>query len=177
MSHADVQTLVEVVQLVERIGAELEIAPFNQILEPAGYVTEFCLGGPDSNQRTKIHLSNFLQGVRINPYMPGDPNNIAILIKDEIFRYEKNQSEFAVLARLFPEPKKHPIILVCGQTARSNRGAVYYLIQNYDEFLRKQYGDRKQFCLILKLQSPLIYGYRSAKLVKDLTDTAFIPFS
>lgn len=176
MSHSDVQTLVEVVKLAEKIEADLKVAPFEQFLEPPGSVTEFCLGGPDSNQRTKIHLANFLKGVRFNPYMPGNPDNIAILVQGQNFQYEKNQSEHAILARFFPASKSHPVILISGQTARSNQGAVHYLIENYDYFLRKKFGSGKQFCLLIKLYSPLTYGYKSAKLEKDLTKVAFIPF-
>ena len=176
MSYADVRTLVEVVKLAEEIGVELEVAPFDQIAEPAGEVTEFCLGGPDSNQRTKVHLANFLKGVRFNPYMPGDPNNIAIVTQNGTFRYEKDQSEYAILARFYPNPKRHPVILICGQTARANQGAAHYLIENYDHFLRRSFGNKKQFCLLIRLQSPLTYGYKSARLEKDLTSTAFTPF-
>lgn len=173
MSHEDIQTLVEVVSLAHEVGVELEIVPFDQLLEPAGDTTEFCLGGPDSNQRTKVHLANFLQGVRFHPHAPGNIDNIAILSKNEIFRYRKNDSEYAILARLYPYPNSRPVILVCGQTAKSNRGAIYYLLQNYDDFLRKRYGNRKRFCLIIKLYSPLTYGFKSARLEKDLTNIAF----
>lgn len=177
MSHSDVQTLVEVVKLAEKIDAKLNIAPFGQFLEPPGSVTEFCLGGPDSNQRTKIHLTNFLKGIRFNPYMPGDPENIAITTRDQKFQYEKNQNEHAILARIYPDLKSRPVILISGQTARSNQGVVHYLIQNYDHVLRKKFGNKQQFCLLIKLESPLTYGYKSAKLERDLTGIAFTPFS
>jgi hypothetical protein len=176
MSHSDVQTLIEVVRLADKIHSDLVIVPFDEILEPAGGVTEFCIGGPDSNQRTKVHLESFLKGIRLNPYSPGDSDNIAIITKNEKFRYEKNKNEYAILARIYPGSPSHPVFLICGQTARSNQGAVHYLIRNCDVSLRKKFGNRKQFCLIIGLQSPSTYGYKSAKLEKDLTDTAFTPF-
>ncbi|MEO0790679.1 MAG: hypothetical protein AAFY36_18590, partial [Bacteroidota bacterium] len=175
MSHEDVQTLIEVAKLAEEIDVELKIAPFEKFVEPPGSATEFCLGGPDSNQRTKIHLANFLQEIRFNPYMPGDPENIAILIQGQEFRYEKDRSEHAILARIYPEPKSRPVILVSGQTAKSNRGAVHYLIENYDRALRKKFGNEKQFCLLIKLKDPTSYGYKSARLERDLTGIAFKP--
>jgi hypothetical protein len=177
MSHADVQTLVEVVKLTNEVGSKLEIAPFDQILEPAGNVTEFCLGGPDSNRRTKVHLETFLHGVILKPYAPGDQDNIAIATKDRIYRYKKNESEYAILARFYPNATANPVILICGQTARSNRGAIHYLIEHYDHTLRKKYGNKRQFCLIIGLQSPVTYGYKSAFLESDLTDIAFVPFT
>jgi hypothetical protein len=174
MSHSDIQALVEVVSLAQEVGVSLEAFSFDELLEPAGDTTEFCLGGPDSNQRTKAHLENFVQGVRFHSYEPDNIDNIAIITKSEIFRYRKNESEFAVLARFYPYPNSRPVILICGQTAKSNRGAIHYLLQNYDGFLRKRYSNNQRFCLVVKLQSPLTYGYKSARLQKDLTDIAFI---
>jgi hypothetical protein len=176
MSHADVQTLVEVVKLTNEIGSKLEIAPFDEILEPAGKVTEFCLGGPDSNRRTKVHLETFLRGIILKPYAPGDPDNIAIATKDAIYRYKKNESEYAILARFYPNETANPVILICGQTARSNRGAIHYLIEHYDQALREKYGNKRQFCLMIGLRSPSTYGYKSVYLEEDLTGIAFIPF-
>jgi hypothetical protein len=176
MAHGDVETLVEIVKLVSEIPGNLIVAPFDRVLEPPGKITEFCIGGPTSNERTKIHLENFLKGVRFNPYAPNDPDRIALVTKEEKFRYEENQNEYMLLARFYPHQGSYPIILICGQTARSNQGAAHYLAQNYADALSRKYGNKKTFCLILKLQSPSIYGYKSVKLVKDLTDTAFIPF-
>lgn len=175
MTHGDVETLVEVVRLVDKIGGKLSIARFDRILEPAGEMSEFCIGGPDSNQRTKVHLENFLKGIRHNPYSPDSPDNIAIVTKEEIYRYKRHEDEYAVLARFYPDPDSYPVILICGQTSRSNQGAIHYLVKNYDGFLRKKFGNKKPFCLVLKLQSPLTYGFKSVQLVKDVTDTAFVP--
>lgn len=176
MAHGDVETLVEVVRLVDEIGGKLVIARFDRILEPAGEMTEFCIGGPDSNQRTKVHLENFLKGVRYNPYSPDSPDNVALVTKDEIYRYKKHEDEYAILARFYSEPDSYPVILICGQTSRSNQGATHYLVKNYEKFLREKFGNKKPFCLIIKLQSPLTYGFRSVRLVKDVTDIAFVPF-
>lgn len=174
MSHGDVETLVEVARIVHEIRGEATIAPFDKILEPAGSVTEFCIGGPDSNERTKAHLRNFLKGIYINPYSPGTPDSIAILTKGEIFRFERDEKEYAILAKFRPASNSHPVLLVCGQTSKTNRAAGYYLGQNYDKSLRKKFGNG-QFCLILKVTSPASYGYKAVELAKDVTDTAFTP--
>lgn len=93
-----------------------------------------------------------------------------------MYHYEKNQTEYAILARFFPNASANPTILICGQSSRSNRGAAYYLIQNYDQILRKKYSNKKQFCLVIGLQSPLTYGYKSARLEDDVTAIAFVPY-
>lgn len=177
VTHGDVETLIEIAKLVAEINAKLVIARFDRILEPAGETTEFCIGGPDSNPRTKVHLENFLQGIYINPYMPDDPDNIAFVTKGKKYIFVNNKDEHAILARFYPESDSYPVILICGQTSKGNRGAVHYLNKNYDSYLRQKFGNKKPFCLILKLQSPLTYGVKAVHLVKDITDIAFIPFT
>ncbi|BAY23394.1 hypothetical protein NIES2100_31590 [Calothrix sp. NIES-2100] len=177
VTHGDVETLIEIAKLVAEIDGKLVIARFDRILEPAGETTEFCIGGPDSNPRTKVHLENFLQGIYINPYMPDDPDNIAFVTKEKKYRFVNNKDEHAILARFYPESDSYPVILICGQTSKGNRGAVHYLNKNYDSYLRQKFGNKKPFCLILKLQSPLTYGVKAVHLLKDITDIAFIPYT
>lgn len=175
MSHCDIETLIEIVRLVDDIGGRAKIAPFDKILEPAGEVTEFCIGSPASNQRTQVHAENFLKGVEFTPYIQDDPDSLAIITKDDKFRHKAYEDEYAVLTRFYPTPDSQPVILISGQTSRSNQGATYYLIKNYNTSLRKKFGSKRSFCLVLKLQSPLTYGHKSVTLVKDITDVAFTP--
>lgn len=177
MSHRDVEILVDIVSLMNQIGARLVIAPSDRILEPAGDMAEFCIGGPGSNQRVKVHMENFLQGVWINDYAPESLESLAISTQKDTFRYEKDRHEYAILARFYPYADAHPTFLFCGQTSRANQGAAYYLIRHYEKSLRAKFSTRKPFCLVLRLQSPSTYGHKAVRLVKDVTDVAFIPQS
>ncbi|MDB9439564.1 hypothetical protein PN450_22855 [Dolichospermum lemmermannii CS-548] len=123
MALGDVETLIEVTRLIDEIHGKLVIAHFESILERPGKTAEFCIGGPDSNQRTKVHLETFIQGIYFNAYIPNDPDNIAIVTKEDKYRYVKNQDEHAILARFYPESDSYPIILICGQTSKGNQGA------------------------------------------------------
>ena len=58
-----------------------------------------------------------------------------------------------------------------------DQGAVHYLKENYDRYLKSKFGNKKPFCLILKLQSPLTYGVEAVQVVKDITDIAFLRFN
>lgn len=175
MSHCDIETLIELVRLIDGIGGKPKIAAFDKILEPPGEMTEFCIGGPDSNHRTKVHAENFLKGVQFLPLNLDDPDNLAIITSTGKFRHIAYEEEYVILARLYPRPMSRPVILISGQTARSNQGATHYLIKNYNSTLRKKFGSKRPFCLLLKLQSPRTYGYKSVGLVEDITDTAFVP--
>jgi hypothetical protein len=172
MSHKDIGTLVEAVRIVHEIGGEATIAPFDEALEPAGIITEFCIGGPDSNERTQIHLDNFLIGVQARRFT--DPvDQLAIITRAETFKFENREKEYAILAKFFPKPNSKPVFLVSGQTGFANKGAMYYLAQNYDRLLRKKYG-LGPFCLIMRVTSPWTYGYKMVEAAKDITDTAFV---
>jgi hypothetical protein len=175
MSHSDIETLVEVVRIVDEIGGTVTIAPFDKVLEPAGGITEFCIGSPASNDRTKVHAENFLKGVKFLPYSPESPDSLAIITSEGKFRHEAYEEEYAVLTRFYPHPASQPIFLISGQTARSNHGATHYLLENYNNSLRKKFGSNRPFCLLLKLQSPRTYGHKSVRLVADITNTAFSP--
>lgn len=176
MSHGDIETLVEIVRLVDEIGGELTIAPFDKVLTAAGEMTEFCIGGP-SNHRTMVHIENFLKGLQFRYFLQDDPDSLAIITKEDKFKYEWHENEYAILARFYPNRGSHPVVLISGQTSRANQGAIHYLIKNHDTFLRREFGNKKSFCLIVKLQSPLTYGHKSVRLVKDITDIAFTPFA
>ena len=176
MSHGDIETLVEIVKFVDGIGGEFAIAPFDKLLTPAGGMTEFCIGGP-SNQRTMVHIENFLKGLQFRYFSQDDPSSLSIITKEEAFKCKWHEQEHAVLARFYPSPDSQPVVLISGQTSRANQGAIHYLLQNHDGFLRKKFGNKKPFCLIVKLRSPRTYGYKSVRLVKDITDIAFTPLT
>ena len=167
MSHGDIETLVDAVKIVREVGGEVTVAAFDKILEPAGSIAEFCIGGPAANQRTEVHIKNYLKGIEIHPYTD-DAESLCISAGDEKFRYQKGEKEFALLAKVFPNSKSHPVFLISGQTSMGNKAALYYLAQGYDGELRSKY-DEQPFCLILELTSPWTYGYKSVKLTKDIS--------
>jgi hypothetical protein len=171
----DVDVLVETARLVEEIGAKATIARFDRVLEPAGDAAEFCIGGPDSNERSRVHLKTYLPGVRFMPWKEAGVERDAIVAGDDVFRYQPTELEHAVLARFHPDASARPVILICGQSSRGNRAAIHYLSANYDTSLRRSYGDERPFCLILKVESPQVYGVKSVRLAKDVTEVAFAP--
>ncbi len=174
MSHKDIGTLVEAVKIIDKIGGEVIVAPFEETLEPPGDVVEFCIGGPDANERTQSILDNFLVGVRMYLYKDKvQGRRLAINTKTKLYKYNKGKEEFAILAKFMPKPNSKPVFLIAGQTGFANRGAMYYLAQNYDSSLRRKYK-LGPFCMITKVISPWDYGYKMVELVEDITATAFV---
>jgi hypothetical protein len=178
MSHGDVETLVEAVEIVHELGGRIEVAPFNEKPKGVGSMTEFCIGGPDSNERTKAHLINHLSGLMVHDYAPGNPDSIAIEFEGKKYRYEKDddgklKQAYAILAKFYNNELSNskPIFLICGQTSITNKSAIAYLIQNYEK-LAKEFGD-KPFCVIVKPRDYRTYGYQDVVRVDNLTGLIF----
>jgi hypothetical protein len=170
-NHGDIDSMIEIVKVIHRIGCSIRVAPFDKAVETPGESSEICIAGPDSNERTKILLDTFFDGVRVNPY-DCETDRLGIVTKKRTFSYEKGEKEYAVLAKFFPKPTKKPVILICGQTAFANRGASYYLATNFDKSIARKYGDG-EFCLITRVISPWQFGHKSVELFDDISDVAF----
>lgn len=178
MAHGDVETLIETVKIVHELGGNVEVAPFDEKPKGVGIMTEFCIGGPDSNKRTKAHLANHFNGLRFHDYSPGNPDSIAIEFEGKKYRYEKNEDgtlkqAYAILAKFRNNelPNSRPVFLICGQTQVTNKSAISYLMQNYKK-LGKEFND-KPFCLIVKPRDYKSYGYQDVVRVDNLTGLIF----
>jgi hypothetical protein len=171
-SHRDLETAIEALKLVYDIEAESKVLPVESTLESPGSVTEFCIAGPGSNERTKAHLDNYFDRVGMKPFSDG-PESLAIVTKRKTYRLVGGEIEYAVLAKFFPYPNSKPVFIICGQTGIANKGALHYLAQSYDKLVKRGHPLDK-FCLILKVQKPSQYGYKSVVLEEDITDTAFL---
>jgi hypothetical protein len=175
MHHNDVEGLVDLIRLVEEIGAKPVVVRFDRILEPAGETAELCIGGPASNERARVHLKTYLPGIQFRPYAAGEQRSLAIVTGDDVFPYEETELEHVVLARFYPDASSYPVILISGQSSLSNRGAISYLAKHYERSVRLLHPDGESFCFVLTLKSPLVYGIKSVHLAKDVTATAFRP--
>lgn len=173
LSHWDVETVVEIVKIICEIHGEVKIAAFDKALEPAGDITEFCVGSPDSNERTEAHIKNFMQNFSNTPRSTDSPDSLAIHIAGETYRHKRGELEYVVLAKIVPNQYSHPIFMMSGQSSLGNKASVYFLAKNYKTFLWKKYK-YDSFCLLLRIKEPRLYGYKSVEIVKDVTDTVLI---
>lgn len=173
LSHRDVETVVEIVKIICEIDGEVTIAAFDKALEPAGEITEFCVGSPDSNERTGVHIKNFMQNIYNNPSSKDESDSLAILIAGETYRHKRGDIEYAILAKVVPNQYSRPVFLMSGQSSLGNKASIYFLAKNYKTVLWDKYK-YNSFCLLLRIREPKLYGYKSVELVKDLTDTVLI---
>ena len=93
MAHGDIETLVDAVKIVHELGGNVEVAPFDEKPKGVGIMTEFCIGGPSSNERTKAHLLNHFNGLRFLDYSPGNPDSIAIVFDEKNIDMKKMKTE------------------------------------------------------------------------------------
>ena len=171
VARSDVYALLDIGSLVDELSGKIDVRSSDELREGIGDRTEFCIGGPDSNPRTAAHLASFLPGVVIHPYSEtGAP--VVITTGGDRFVRDPEKREFAIVARISPSGAARPVFVISGQTSITNRAAVHFLRQHYVD-LAKTIGTRDQFCLIVGVTSPDVYGHQLVDLEKDVTATAF----
>jgi hypothetical protein len=79
------------------------------------------------------------------------------------------QLEFAVVAKFTRTEAPRPVFVICGQTAITNWAAVHFLRDRYST-LEVESSD--QFCLLLTLREPKLYGHHEVEH-EDISSVAF----
>ena len=171
VSQRDAGALVETLSIIQPFEPEVVLTSGKSCQEPIGDMTEFCIGGPDSNPRTKVHLEKFLTGIQAHSFQD-EGYRLEIKAGARSFKYERNRKEYAVLANILIEKYAKPLFLICGQTSIANKCALHYLRMNYDTTLHSLFG-QDQFCLITQVIFPNTYGHKMVEFVADITDIAF----
>lgn len=171
VARSDVYALLDVGSLVDELGGDIDVRSYEELREGIGDRTEFCIGGPDSNPRTAAHLAAFVPGVVDHPYSKLGPA-VAITAGDDRFVRDPEKREYAIVAKIIPAGADRPVFVISGQTSITNRAAVHFLRQHYAD-LTKKVGTHSQFCLILRVTSPDVYGHKLVNIEKDVTAIAF----
>lgn len=156
--------------LVRGLGAQTSIVSWDQVREGIGDRTEFCIGGPDSNGRTRGHLMSYVPGVTMRPYH-AQRDRLALAVGGQRFRLVSGEQEFAAVVKLTQRGMR-PLFLICGQTAVTNWAAVKFLKSNC-RTLTKTLESTDQFCIILRVTRPDVYGHGTVKIEADVSSVAF----
>jgi hypothetical protein len=171
-SHDDVYAAFEVATLAYELACPISVRSCEDMRESNGNRTEFCIGGPDSNPRTRGHLASHLPGVTVRSYHPSRRDSIAIVVGDHLFLRDPEDQEYALVAKFTPQTATRPVIIICGQTGITNRAAMHFLKCEYRE-VAKTVTSTDQFCIIIRVASPGTYGYQAASLERDVSAAAF----
>jgi hypothetical protein len=170
-SHDDVRAVITAACLARELGCRGEIAAATALSEANGARLEFCIGGPVSNPRTKAYLASELPGVVFKP-LTARRGSGAVVVGGSRFLFEAGRREHAVVAKFTPRGSARPVILVAGQTAIANRGAIQYL-EGEHRALAKSLASSDLFCLILCVEDSHTQGCDATRLAADVTVTAF----
>lgn len=162
----DVAALVELATLVRECGARADLANDGAPAQGFGRFTEFCVGGPGGNPRTATHLRTMLRGVTFSD------NVETITVGAVTYRFRQDLAEYVVLARAGGPARDRPVFVLAGQTAPTNLAAARYLAGHHRALYRR-YGAERDFCLVLRVVEPPVYGVDFVELVADVTDVAF----
>lgn len=142
----DVSALLELAALVKDCGAQAEVVRHDLARQGFGDRTEFCLGGPSSNQRMAAHLRSLLPGVAMDAGTdPKRRDRGSLVIGSESYPPEKGMTEYVVLARLPGGEGGRPVFLFCGQHPITHQAATRYLSRHYEKLARK-YGGGPSSC-------------------------------
>lgn len=171
VQEADVSAVVELAVLAKSGGTEPTVVLHGEALEGVGEQVEFCIGGPDSNRRTAAHLRWLMPGV-VQAAYEEDPDGLTLRVGPTAYRRERNSYEYVLVARIVVPGGRHPLFIICGQTAATNHAAARYLGRQRNALL-DQYGGRENFCLVLRIVGRAAYGNSFVELVADVTGDAF----
>jgi hypothetical protein len=173
MNHHDVYALIGVATLAASTGSPVSVVSCNDFQGLNGDRTEFCLGGPGggSNPRTGAHLAAHLPGVRTQV---AGTRPLTYEIGGRIYHCNPGTEEFALVAKFTPAGSTRPVILICGQTALSNRAAVAFLTREHRALARGAV-DVRRFAVMLRVSASGTYGHEAAELETDVTGAAFGP--
>ncbi|MEU6082758.1 hypothetical protein [Streptomyces sp. NPDC047108] len=173
VARRDVFALLELSAIIKDCGANAQIVAHDAAEQGFGERTEFCIGGPVSNQRMAAHLRSLLPGVVVNTDSEPGPDRGAFTIGGERYRMDKGTVEHVLLARLTGGLDGRPVFLASGQHSNANHAAVRYLARNHTRLARK-YGGHT-FALLLKVVNSDAYGPDVVELVADVTRAASSP--
>jgi hypothetical protein len=118
------------------------------------------------------HLARFLPGVSVRSAPPDSPDPGAIVAAGQEFRRERDSREYVLVARVRPPGGGHPLFLICGQTAITNRAAASYLRERYGE-ISSAHGAGGSWCIVLRVVAPSIYGHQMTELAADVSVSTF----
>ncbi|MEU7907345.1 hypothetical protein [Actinoplanes sp. NPDC049118] len=171
VNKADMSAIVELAVLAKSGGTEPTVVLHGETLDGVGEQVEFCVGGPDSNARTAAHLRWLLPGVSHTPY-DEDPEGLTLRVGPATYRRERDSYEYVLVARVAVPGGRHPLFVICGQTAATNHAAARYLARKRETLL-DQHGSQANFCLVLRIVGRGAYGNSFVEPVADVTADAF----
>jgi hypothetical protein len=174
VAQHDVFALLELAALIKDCRSHADILAHDATQQGFGTRTEFCVGGPVSNQRMAAHLRSMLPGIEVNTDPLPGPDRGAFTIGGETYRMEKGEVEYVLLARIAAGQdagNNRPVFLASGQRGIANQAAARYLTRHHARLARK-YGVNGTFCLLLKIVSSAAYGPDIVELVADITRPA-----
>ncbi|WP_030241632.1 hypothetical protein [Streptomyces sp. NRRL S-350] len=165
VTRRDAYALMSLAGLVENCGARAEIVAHDSANRGLGAKTEFCIGGPVSNERTAAHLAWGLPGALIAS--GAEPGSNVITVGERDFTADHDQVH-TLLARIATPDGGRPVFLVSGQTGTANQAGVRHLVAHHRE-LAREYGRNGTFAVVLRVVKPKAYGPDMVEVAADVT--------
>jgi hypothetical protein len=162
--HGDVYAIIELAILAAESGCAFSLVPADAP-ELNGHRTELSIGGLGSNRRNVEYLAGHLPGVKVN--QRGD-----FTVDGQRFLHKQGRADHALVAKFTPPQSEQPVLMIMGQSAIANRGAVHLLKRDFKR-LSKEIDSLDRFCLMLRVDAADTYGYQAVQVATDLSAVAF----
>ncbi|MDY0814964.1 hypothetical protein [Kitasatospora purpeofusca] len=169
VTRRDAYALMELAALVKECGAHTDLVAHDAAPRGLGAKTEFCFGGPVSNERMAAHLAWGLPGVAISNDRAAPDNTITV--GGRSYAADLQAGEYVLLARLATPGPGRPVFLISGQTGVANHAGVRHLVAHHRRLVRR-YGTDGTFALLLKVVNPGAYGPDVVEQIADVTALA-----
>jgi hypothetical protein len=172
-NRKDVRAIIEVATLASQLGSDVITESSNDFRGSNDARTEFCIGGPlgGANIRTGGHLAAHLPGVTILPYSE-EPESAAFVVDGHRYLFERDNLEYALVAKFTPPEASRPVFLICGHSSLANQAAIHYLKRHHRDVARSL-ESLDRFCIVIKVPDIGTYGFQAATLERDITRQAF----
>lgn len=165
--HQDAYAFAYLAHLALDIKINPEIIPFHKIPESAEPTDEFCVGGPLSNMRTKVHLDKYYPDFHFEVAADETPGtyHASFEMAGQKATIGENE-EYSFLAKIRTDYSR-TVHLLFGITPLGTAGAAYYLYKHYKD-IYKLYG-KSTYLIVLK--SDLSIGYKTAQPVTEFKES------
>jgi hypothetical protein len=117
-------------------------------------------------------MARFLPGISVRSAPPDSSDSGAIVTVGQEFLRERGSREYVLVARVRPPGGGRPLFLISGQTGITNRAAASYLRDRYTE-ISSAHGAGENWCIVLRVIAPSVYGHQMTELAADLSASAF----
>lgn len=157
-----------VITLLNQLRIDNKLIPYDKISEYENVMDEICIGGPSTNERTKIYLEKYLPAFKLAEENAGHIKGFEIGDK----KYNcKSDIEPALIIKV-KTLSDRTVILLFGMTDKGTAAASYFFTTNPGFFYSR--FKKSSFCVVVNTNN--ILGHKFTNVVDDCSELVMITY-